>query len=59
MKLWDITPIDKLRYQKLVGKLFYLSHTRLDICYVVSFVSQFMYDPTNKHLQVALRILGT
>nr|XP_016500800.1 PREDICTED: uncharacterized mitochondrial protein AtMg00810-like [Nicotiana tabacum]XP_018622641.1 uncharacterized mitochondrial protein AtMg00810-like [Nicotiana tomentosiformis] len=28
--------VDKERYQKLVGKLIYLSHTRLDIAYLVS-----------------------
>jgi hypothetical protein len=37
--------IDKGRYQRLVGKLIYLSHTRPDIVYVVSVVSQFMHFP--------------
>ena len=30
--------IDTTRYQKLVGKLIYLSHTRLDIAFAVSVV---------------------
>lgn len=36
-------PTDKGRYQTLVGKLIYLSHTRPDIAYAVSVVSQFMH----------------
>lgn len=38
--------IDKGRYQRLVGKLIYLSHTQSDIGLVVSVVSQFMNHPT-------------
>lgn len=38
-KLWDNTPNDKLRYQKLIGKLIYLSHIEAYICYYVSFVN--------------------
>ena len=37
--------IDRERFQKLVGKLIYLSHTRLDLAFVVSIVSQFMHSP--------------
>ncbi|KAK9069971.1 hypothetical protein SSX86_010369 [Deinandra increscens subsp. villosa] len=44
-------------YQKLIGKLIYLSHTRPDIAYSVHFLSQFMHQPTNGHLQIALRLL--
>ena len=33
------TPTNKERYQRLVGKLIYLSHTQLDISYAVSLVS--------------------
>lgn len=52
------TPLDDVQsYQKLVGKLIYLSHTRPDICYDVSYVSQFMHAPTNIHLQAVMRIL--
>ncbi|KAJ0435793.1 putative RNA-directed DNA polymerase [Helianthus annuus] len=44
-------------FQKLVGKLIYLSLTRPDISYTVQYLSQFMHSPTNSHLQVALRLL--
>lgn len=35
----ESSPVDKGRYQRLVGKLIYLSHTRPDISYSVSVVS--------------------
>ncbi|PON48715.1 LOW QUALITY PROTEIN: hypothetical protein TorRG33x02_319380 [Trema orientale] len=47
----DGAPIDKGRYQRLVGRLIYLSHTRLDIAFVVSTVSQFMHSPYEAHLE--------
>ncbi|RDY03583.1 putative mitochondrial protein, partial [Mucuna pruriens] len=49
--------IEKSQYQRLVGKLIYLSHTRSDIAYVVSVVSQFMHDHKERHLQAVERIL--
>ena len=44
-------------YHKLIGKLLYLSHTRLDICYSVNVPSQLMHSPRNSHFQAANRIL--
>ena len=49
--------VDKERYQRLVGRLIYLSHTRPDIAYAVSLVSQFMHDPRELHMQAVFRIL--
>ena len=40
-----------------MGKLIYLSHTRPDIAYVVSLVSQFMHNPSKDHMNVVIRIL--
>ncbi|RVW71043.1 Retrovirus-related Pol polyprotein from transposon RE1 [Vitis vinifera] len=50
-------PVDKGRYQRLVGKLIYLSHTRPNIGFSVSVVSQFMNNPTEKHMTAVIRIL--
>ena len=49
--------VDKGRYQRLVEKLIYLSHTRPDIAYSVSVVNQFMHDPKEEYLQAIYRIL--
>ncbi|KAK3012421.1 hypothetical protein RJ639_010652 [Escallonia herrerae] len=51
------TPVDKGRYQCLVGRLIYLSHTRPNIAFSVSVVSQFMNNPTEEHLDAVYRIL--
>ncbi|GKE29768.1 retrovirus-related pol polyprotein from transposon RE2 [Tanacetum coccineum] len=44
-------------YQKLVGKLIYLTITRPDISFAVSLVSQHMHAPTTYHLTLVKRIL--
>ncbi|KAJ0742667.1 putative RNA-directed DNA polymerase [Helianthus annuus] len=49
--------IDITNYQKLIGKLIYLSLTQPDIYYVVEFLSQYMHKPFVSHLKVALRLL--
>jgi hypothetical protein len=53
----DQAPMDKGRYQRLVGKLIYLSHTCPDIAYAVSVVSQFMHNPSEDHMDAVVRIL--
>lgn len=55
-KLGDY-PTGKARYQRWVGRLIYLSHTRPDIAYAVSVVSQFTYAPSKEHMNVVYRIL--
>ena len=49
--------IEITSYQKLIGKLLYLTHTRPDICYTVNVLSQFMHSPRNSHFQAANRVL--
>ncbi|GKB12770.1 hypothetical protein Tco_0846693 [Tanacetum coccineum] len=44
-------------YQKLMGKLIYLTNTRPDISYVVHCLSQFMHSPLTSHLRIAFKIL--
>ena len=54
----DSGKTDKGRYQHLVGKLIYLSHTRPDISYAVGVLSQFMHDPRVVHQQAAHKVLA-
>ena len=48
---------DPERYRKLVGKLNYLTVTRLDIVYSVSVLSQYMSSPTVNHWVAVEHIL--
>ncbi|KAJ0444187.1 putative RNA-directed DNA polymerase [Helianthus annuus] len=48
---------DRGRYQRIVGKLIYLSHTRPDIAYAVGVVSQFMHQPQEPHMEAVMRII--
>uniref|UniRef100_A0A2N9HZW3 Integrase catalytic domain-containing protein n=1 Tax=Fagus sylvatica TaxID=28930 RepID=A0A2N9HZW3_FAGSY len=50
-------PANKERYQRLVGRLMYLAHTRPDLAYVLSVVSQFMHSPSEEHMNAVIRIL--
>jgi len=40
-----------------VGRLIYLSLLRPDITYTVSKISQYMHDPTKKHMNVVFHVL--
>ncbi|CAN6710150.1 unnamed protein product [Malus baccata var. baccata] len=50
-------PTHKERYQRLMERLIYLSHTRPDIAYAVSVVSHFMHSPSKAHMNAMTRIL--
>jgi hypothetical protein len=49
--------VDKGQYQRLIGRLLYLVHTRPDIAYAVSVVSRYMHDPRVPHQKVVYQIL--
>ena len=44
-------------YQRLNGKLIYITLTRPDIAYIVHVLSQFMHSPTSVHFQAAKKVL--
>ncbi|GFS39053.1 hypothetical protein Acr_00g0060930 [Actinidia rufa] len=44
-------------YQRLVGRLIYLTNTRPDLTFAVSIVSQFMHSPRTSHLDDVYHIL--
>ncbi|WKA07561.1 hypothetical protein VitviT2T_025368 [Vitis vinifera] len=48
---------DKGRYQRFVGRLMYLAHTRPDLAYALSVVSQYMHNPGEQHMNAIMRIL--
>ncbi|XP_016649696.1 PREDICTED: uncharacterized mitochondrial protein AtMg00810-like [Prunus mume] len=54
----DQVPTNRERYQRLVGRLIYLSLTRTDIAYAVSVASQFMHSPSEDHMAAVMRILS-
>lgn len=52
----DILP-SPTAYQRLLGKLIYLTITRPDIAFSVQLLSQHMHQPTTVHMQAAKRLL--
>lgn len=57
VKILAKVPVDRNCYQRLVAKLIYVVHTRPDITYAISVVSQYMHDPYASHMDVVTRIL--
>ncbi|XP_016574416.1 uncharacterized mitochondrial protein AtMg00810-like [Capsicum annuum] len=49
--------VDEGNFRSLIGCLMYLTTTRPDIPFVVSFLSRFMHCSTKMHFQVAKRII--
>lgn len=49
--------VNQERYQKLIGKLLYLTVTRPNIAYSVQTLSQFLQEPKQYHMDAALRIV--
>ncbi|XP_024031285.1 uncharacterized protein LOC112094508 [Morus notabilis] len=50
-------PADKGRYLRLVGRLMYLVHTRPDLAYALSVVSQYMHNLGEQHMNAVMRTL--
>ena len=53
----DKIPVDKEKYQRLVGKLIYLPHTRPNISYAIRTGSQFMHAPYEEYMEAVNHIL--
>ncbi|CAL2234346.1 unnamed protein product [Prunus armeniaca] len=51
-------PTNRERYQRLVGRLIYLSLTRPNIAYAISVASKFMHSPSEDHMTVVKHILS-
>ena len=50
-------PVDPTQFRQLIRSLLYLVHTRPDICYAVSALSQFMSSSKPIHWIVAKHVL--
>ncbi|XP_070009601.1 uncharacterized mitochondrial protein AtMg00810-like [Nicotiana sylvestris] len=53
----DTLLTDPWPYQRLLGKLLYLTVTRPDISFVVQSMSQFMHSPKVSHMAAALKVV--
>ena len=51
------TPNNKTSFQRLIGRLLYLNHTRLNITFAVNSLNQFMNDPQESHLKAVDRLM--
>jgi hypothetical protein len=49
--------VDATMYRQIIGSLMYLTNTRLDICFVVNTLSQYLVKPRHVHLIDAKHIM--
>ena len=60
LKLLDDDPselVDVTHYRQIVGSLMYLTNTRLDICFAVNTLSQFIVQPRRVHLVAVKHVM--
>lgn len=57
LKKEEGVPVDETLFKSLVGCLMYITTTRPDMQFVVSYISRFMSKPTEVHLAAAKRVL--
>jgi hypothetical protein len=50
--------VNNAQYRQLVGSFLYLTHTRLDISYVVGAISRYMQERCKLHWKYAKRIIS-
>jgi len=53
----EVEPYDIVSYQRIIGKLLYLTNIRPDISYVVQFLSQFTKSQTIHHYKATQHII--
>ena len=49
--------VDATMYRQIIGPLMYLMNMRLDICFAMNTLSQFMIDPRHVHLIATKNIM--
>ena len=47
--------VDVTHYRQIIGSLMYLSNTRLDICFAMNTLSQYLVQPKRVHLLLSLQ----
>ena len=49
--------VDVTHYRQIIGSLMYLTNTRLDICFAVNTLSQYLLQPRQVHLVAAKHVM--
>jgi hypothetical protein len=49
--------IDAMLYRQIIGSLMYLTNTKLDICFAVNTLSQYLVEPRHVHLVAAKHVM--
>lgn len=53
-----ITPAKQAIYQRIVGMLLYLTHSRQDLAYAISAVGQFMHNLSDQYINAVNWIMA-